>query len=224
VSTTGDKEFHFGRFRVTVPQSVLTKWAATPVDETCKIIESVTALYTSAKAEWTQAKDKPTLEGIRALFECFPAKGDSLAKTIEKLENRELKKRVLWLLKFERYRALNRPPIAKLFLQAVMMAAADGDERFFKRLGERLKGKAIPFEAPAESTGLKKLLIEHWIVRQGICFCWFSDLALQNFLEQTDETYTPDAIRKTRERLRLRNLRRPIVRSLEIAGNRIRLR
>ena len=224
MNATSEKEFRFSKFRVMVPRSLLAKWAATSAEETCKIIESMTAVWVVANAEWKQAKFKPTLEGIRTVFECFPSKGDSLAKTVEKLANPELKKRVLWLLKFERYRALNRPPMAKLFLQAVMMAAANGDERFFKALGERLKDKPVPFKALSKSTALSRLLREQWIVKNGLCLCWFSDKALTDFLKKTHRAYTPDAVRKTRERMRLRKLRRPLVRSIATNGDRIHLR
>jgi hypothetical protein len=224
VHATGEKEFRFRKYRVMVPRSLLTKWAATSVEETCKIIESVTAVWAVANAEWKQAKFKPTLEGIRAVFDLLPSRTEPLTKTVEKLANPELKTRVLWLLKFERYRALNRPPMAKLFLQAVIMAAADGDERFFKALGERLKDKPVPFKAPSKSTALSRLLREQWIVKNGLCLCWFSDPALTDFLKKTHGAYTPDAVRKTRERMRLRKLRRPLVRSIATDGNSIHLR
>jgi hypothetical protein len=138
------------------------------------------------------------------------------------LRHRELKARVLSLLRFELHRDWSRSPIAPLFKQGVMWAADDGDQRFFKTLGETLKDKPIPRKVPRDNP-LKQILIDRWIVPKGICLCWFSDKALANFLRHTDQSYSPDAIRKTRERLRLRKVQPPIVRSVEITANRINL-
>jgi hypothetical protein len=144
--------------------------------------------------------------------------------TRKKLTGAEAKERVLWLLQFQGYRDWNRSPIAAAFRHAVAVAAIDGDQHFFKALGERLKEKPIPFKAPRKFSPPAELLLEHWIGRKGICFCWFSKQALTDFLAQTHESYTPDAIRKTYERLGLRKLRRPLVRSIQVEGKRIRLR
>ena len=208
---SGEKEFRFYNFRVIVPRSLLTKWAATSTEEVCAIIDSVTAVYAGANRGWKRAKFEPTLEGIRTLFE------------FENLENAELKKRVLWLLRFERYRALNQLPLAKIFKKAVVVAAREGDQHFFKAVGERLKKKALPFKRPSKWTELAALLTEHWIVKNGLCLCWFSDKAVTGFLKQTHKAYTPDAVRKTRERMGLRKLRPPLVRSVHLDGNRIHL-
>src|SRR5262249_31908166 len=154
------------------------------------------------------------------VLQFLPAEGESLATSGTRLTDVQLKRRVLWLLRFSRYRTLNRPPMDRLFKQALAIAADDDDQAFFKALGERLKDKPIPFKSPSKPTPLTKLLLEHWIVKSGICFCWFSDNALTQFLKQTHESYTPDAIRKARERLRLYKLRHPIVRSVEKVDNR----
>jgi hypothetical protein len=140
-------------------------------------------------------------------------------------KHRELQERVLSLLRFGLYRDWSRSHIAPLFKQAVAWAADDGDQKFFKALGERLKEKPITLKAPRERSPLQEILIDHWSVPKGICLCWFSDKALQSFLALTDKTYTQDAIRKARTRLRLRKLGRPLVRAVEKLGpNQIRLR
>ncbi len=223
MNVSDEKQFRFRTFRVLVPQTLFKRWAAISTREKGRIIDSVRAVYAAANEEWKRAKFKPTREGIRTALELTPSIGETLTKTVEKLTNPELEKRVLWLLQFARYRAWNRSPIARFFQRAVTTAAADGDQSFFKALGERLKKKPILFKPPGEPTALKRLLLENWITSRGICFCWFSDKALTDFLKQTHESYTPDAVRKTRERLRLRKLRHPIVRSVEKVDNRIHL-
>ena len=157
-----------------VPRLLLKKWNATSINETREITESVLAFYAVTRAAWKDAEFKPTLEGIRAVLELVPSTGETLREAVGRLTNPELKRRVLWLLRFARYRAWNRSPIASLFQRAVAMAAVDGDQRFFKALGERLKDKPIPFEPPHETTALAKLLIDNWVVKDGLCLCWLA--------------------------------------------------
>lgn len=227
-----EQEFHFRGFRVAVPQSILKGWAAVPVDEVCKIMDSVLLVYVMQNHRWKGARVQPAvvatelntgeqmIKGLQILRE-----GSNLpVPSAKKLTSAEVKDRVLLLLQFKDYRAWNRSPIAAVFPSVVKLAALEGDQRFFKALGDRLKKKPIPFKAPRKFSPLAELLLEHWITRKEICFCWFSNKALTEFLKKTDETYSADAIRKAYERLRLRKLNPPLVRSIEAEGKRIRLR
>jgi hypothetical protein len=214
---SGGEIFRYNGFDVVVPRSVLKEWEAQAAKWE-QMIKVPLAHYALMRADWAMAKIKPIQEGMRCQSELIPEKGDSLLKKLKKLENPEVKERVLELLKYERYRAWNVFPVSEiLFMRAVMMAARDGDEDFFKALGERLKEKPIPYKPPHKPSNLTELLLLNWLANEGICFCWFSDKALRDFLESTGETYTLDAIKKAYARLnpKLPRLGRALVRSVE---------
>jgi hypothetical protein len=130
------QEFHYKGFTVMVPRSVLKAWEAQR-DKQFEMIEV-------SRAHYKRLKNKPITEGISCELEFTPQRGDSLFEIVKKLENRELKKRVLELLKYREYRAWHLSPINKLFRLALMMAAHDGDAAFLKALGERLKKPCSP--------------------------------------------------------------------------------
>src|SRR5436190_17264314 len=56
-----EKEFHFCGFRIAVPQSILKGWAAVPVEEVCKIIDSVSAVYAMQNLRWKGARVQPAV-------------------------------------------------------------------------------------------------------------------------------------------------------------------
>ena len=209
------QEFHYKGFTVMVPRSVLKAWEAQR-DKQFEMIEV-------SRAHYKRLKNKPITEGISCELEFTPQRGDSLFEIVKKLENRELKKRVLELLKYREYRAWHLSPINKLFRLALMMAAHDGDAAFFKALGERLKKPCRPALKLSE---LRSLLLLNWIDRTGICFCWFTDNALLKFIKLTEKDgapFTIDAIRMERDRLGLPKLKPALVRSIEQDGKRILL-
>jgi hypothetical protein len=209
----GDKEFSYNGFVVIVPRSVLKVWEA----QADKQLEMIKVLL----AHYARLRNKPITEGIRCTLEFGRVPGEPLSKTAEKLANPKVKESVLELLKYQHYRAWHLSPIRNLFTRAVTMAALDGDEAFFKALGERLKK---PCKPAFKVSDLNKLLLFNW-VGTGICFCWFSDRALLDFLDKTKEltggTFTPDAIRQALVRLQLPRLRPPLVRSVAKDGKRI---
>jgi hypothetical protein len=197
-----------------VPRSVLEAWEA----QRDKQLEMIEVL----RGHYARRKNKPITEGISCELEFTPQRGDSLFEIVKKLENRELKKRVLELLKYREYRAWHLSPINKLFRLAVMMAAHDGDAAFFKALGERLKKPCGPTLKLSE---LRSFLLLNWIDTE-VCFCWFSDRALLDFIKLTEKDgapFTMDAIRQERERLGLPKLKPALVRSIKQDGKRILL-
>jgi len=226
-----EQEFQFRGFRVAVAQSILKGWDAVPVEEKCKIVNSVRVVYAMQNIKWAGAKvqapalatEVQTGEQRNRGLELLRESVNLPVPPAKKLTIAEVKDRLLLLLQFKDYRAWNRSPIAAVFLDVVKFAAIEGDQRFFKALGERLKDKPIAFKPPRKFSPAAELLLEHWIARKGICFCWFSTRALTDFLQRTNVLYTPDAIRKTYTRLRLRKLKRPLVRSIEVNDKRIRL-
>jgi hypothetical protein len=231
--TRHEREFRFLGFRVAVPKPILKDWAALPTDKVCRIIDSVRVVYAKGNLKWESARAEPSVvarelatgEQAPTALQLYHAELKHQVFTRKKLTGTEAKERVLWLLQFQGYRDLNRSPIAAAFWHAVTVAVSDGDEHLFRALGERVKEKPIPYKPPRESSPPAGLLLEHWIVKKGICFCWFSNRALSDFLKQTQKSYyAPDAIRKAYERLGLRKLRQPLVREIEVAGKRIRLR
>ena len=231
--TRHEQEFRFLGHRVAVPKSMLKAWAAVPAPEVCRIIGSVRAVYAEGNLKWECARVGPSVvarelaTGEQALtaIQLYHDVLNQQQSTRKKLTPADVKKRVLWLLQFQGHRDWNCSPIAAAFRYAVALAAIDGDQHFFRALGERLKEKPIPFKAPRKFSPPAGLLLERWIAKKGICFCWFSNRTLSDFLKQTQKSYyAPDAIRKAYERLGLRKLRRPLVRGIEVEGKWIRLR
>ena len=206
--TRHEQEFHFLGHRVAVPKSILKGWAAVPAAEECRIIDSVRAVYIKRSLKWECARVGPSVvarelatgEQAPTALQLYHDFLKHQRSTRKKLTNAEAKERVLWLLQFGDYRDWNRSPIAASFRYVVAVAAIDGDQHFFRALGERLKEKPIPFKAPRKFSPPAEVLLEHWIVREGICLCWFSNRILADFLKQTDKSYMPDAIRKTYDR------------------------
>lgn len=234
------QEFDFRGHRVAVPKSILKGWAAVSTNEVCRIMLSVELVYAMQTIKWKCAKVGPSVvatelatgEAARTAHQAFHDFLNHKRSPQKKLTIAEIKERVLCLLQFQGYRDWNRSPIATAFLYAFAVAAIEGDQHFFKALGERLKEKPIPFKAPRKFSPLAELLLEHWIVREGICLCWFSNRALKDFLKQTThKSYTADAIRKAYERfglpklrLGLHKLRQPLVHSIQVEGKLILLR
>jgi hypothetical protein len=202
------------------------------VEEKCKIVDSVRIVYAMQNIKWAGARVQPAILATEVETGEQMTKGSQLFRkrlnfpvpSAKKLTIAEVKDRLLSLLQFKDFREWNCSPIAAVFSHVVALAAIEGDQRFFKALGDRLKEKPIPFKAPRKFSPIAELLLEYWVARKGICFCWFSNNALTDFLKQADKSYTPDAIRKTYERLPLCKLRRPLVRSIEVDSKRIRLR
>lgn len=122
------------------------------------------------------------------------------------MDDTSLKEDVLQLLKFKRYRRRwNKSPLRDLFCRAVMLAATEGDETFFKRLGRSLERKPMFFRKPAPSTQIERALVNDWISDHGFCLCWCSDQAIADLLGATKAYYCDfEAVRKARQRLRLR--------------------
>jgi hypothetical protein len=219
----GDKEFLYNGFSVMVPHSILEEWEANK-HEMIKMIYAVQTLFLRYRTDWVMAKLEPIREGIRCKSEFSPQNGDSLLEMGKKLENHGVKDRVLELLRYKHYRDWHKSPIKDLFTRAVTMAALDGDKRFFKRLYEKLRDPPIPYKPPRKLSPLSELLLFNW-VGEGICFCWFTAKALQDFLKETEVGWEPDAIRQARDRLKLPKLSRRLVRSVGKDGeNRILLR
>jgi hypothetical protein len=211
---TGYKEFQYNGFTVLVPRSILQAWEAQPdkKEEMSKV----------APALRDRMKRKPITDGIRLKLEFGRVPGEPLSKTAEKMMDPGVKKAVLELLKYENYRDWHTSPIRDDFMRAVAMAALDGDQAFFKRLGEILKK---PCKPTARLSKLRELLLSNW-AGTGICFCWFTDSALLNFIKLTEKDGTPflmDAIRQERDRLGLLKLKPAFVRSIKKNGKRILL-
>jgi hypothetical protein len=215
------RKFRFRRFTVNVPVSVVTKWEATPIDEFCKILESVSAAYSSLNDSWKRTRSEPIQKAIRWQLERKAVPGEGILQYHDRVTNPNSKDRVLWLLQFQRFRAWNHSPISDLFTQAVMIAALDGDEIFFRKLGRRLEEKPVPYKPTVTLSDLSQILLEHWAVKDGLCLCWFSDTALKNLLALTNRFHTADAVRKARKRLGLAKLTRPLILSVRREGDQL---
>jgi hypothetical protein len=202
-------EFQYNGFTVVVPRSVLKAWEAQP-DKQREMIKVL-------REHYDRLQNKPITEGIRCTLEFARVPGEPLSKTAEKMANPGVKKAVLELLKYQNYRAWHLSPIRNLFIRAVTMAALDGDEAFFKALGERLKKSCKPAFSISR---LKELLLLNWIGTE-VCFCWFTDDALLGFIKLTEKDGTPfttDAIRQERDRLGLLKLRPALEKNAQRVG------
>lgn len=211
--------FRFCKFSVSVPKTVVSTWREIPLDTLDKIHTSVLAVYRKDIAAWKSAKFAPIDEGITAELERKPRSGEPVTKSWERLADRRVKNRVLDLLRYGRFRRWNDSPIRSLFATAVGMAAMDGDAKFFMQLGRRLERNPISFRPPADHSPPAGLLRENWLTHNGLCLCWFSNDALVSLLSIIDKNYSPDAVRKTQERLGLRKLRKPLIRSVNRDGS-----
>jgi hypothetical protein len=213
--TTGrDKAFCYNGFTVMVPISVLDAWDAR--------LDKQREMIAVLRTHLARLRDKPISEGIRFKLEFGRVPGEPLSETAKKLANPGVKKAVLKLLKYGHYRDWHLSPIRYDFTRAVTIAAVDGDAAFFKALGERLKK---PCKPGFRISKLKELLLFNWI-GTGICFCWFTDRALLDFIKLTEKDgapFTMDAIRLERDRLELPKLRPALVRSIKQDGERILL-
>src|SRR5262245_62007616 len=153
-----EQEFQFRGFRVAVPQSILKAWDAVPLEEKCKIVDSVRLVYMRQNIKWNGARFQPAVvatelktgEQMNKGLQLFRQGLNLPVPPAKKLTIAEVKDRLLLLLQFKDYRAWNRSPIAVEFLRVVAFAAFEGDQRFFKALGERLKEKPIPFKPPGK--------------------------------------------------------------------------
>jgi hypothetical protein len=215
---SAQRDFVFGRFTVTVPEVVVIKWQAMPVEE---IIGSVLANYRNLRGVRERAEFKPILEAIRTELELDVKHAKNLTDLEARLKDHRIKERILSLLQFAHFREWNNSPIKVLFARAVGLAAMDGDDVFFRRLGRRLEEEPIPYKPPLEPNALSAILLEHWVSQHGLCLCWFSDNALTSFLAHTTGIFTVDAVRKAHERLGLVKLRRPLLRSVRREGDKL---
>ncbi len=194
------------------------------------IYKSVTEAWERAHEEWEDAKDVPIRQFLEAQRKFNPSIPDQchdfiaeLLKAGEHWSNREIKAAVLQLIKSSYYRTLNSPDVMPLIKSAVQMAVDDNDQNFFKRLGRELEKAALPYKPPKAQTPLECLLMAHWITDGdiGLHFCCFSDQALADFLHHIAPEASPtfDAVRKTRQLLRLKQTRRKLIKMVKQSGN-----
>src|SRR5260370_38708123 len=117
-------------------------------------------MINTLRAHYRRLRYRSIVEGVRCTLEFSPQKGDSLLQIGQKLENPEVKNRVLKLVQYGRYRAWHWSPIKDLFTRAVLMAARAGDQAVFKSLGGELKKQLKP---EVKRRKLNKLLRFKWV-------------------------------------------------------------
>jgi len=198
------------------------RWAKINNRDKLEIRRSVRLVYTAWLNELKAAEFKPTFEGIRITLTKDIQPGDKLPDIARKLDT-PVNDDVLELLKFSRYRHWNKSPLRDLFCRAVISAAMDGDATFFKRLGRILERKPVPFRAPAGATPLEEALVSDWITDEGFCLCCCSDQAIADLLTETKYSCDFQAVRKARQRLRLRKPSLKLVTSVRRDGDRLLL-
>ena len=210
------------RFLIQIPANILFDIQNLDPGEYSDICQSVTESWERAHEEWEAAADVPIrqfLEAQRKFDASIPDQPDDfiteVLKAGERSSNREVKDAVLRLIKSSYYRTLNRPDISPLIQNAVLIAVEDNDHEFFKRFGRELEKVANPYKPPKERTPLECLLMEHWITpgEIGLHFCCFTDQALSDFLHCVAPESGPtfDAVRKTRQRLDLKQTNQKLV-------------
>jgi hypothetical protein len=219
-------------FLIQIPANILFDIQNLDPAEWSDICKSVTESWKRAHEEWEAAKDVPIrqfLEAQRKFNPSIPDQSDDfiaeILKAGERSSNREVKDDVLRIIKSKYYRTLNSPDIMPLIQNAVLMAVEDNDHEFFKRFGRELEKVANPYKPPKDRTPLECLLMEHWITpgEIGLHFCCFSDQALSDFLHCVAPESGPtfDAVRKTRQRLDLKQTNRKLVNTAVCRGDSI---
>jgi len=210
-------------FLIQIPANILFDIQNLGDDEWCDIAKSVTESWKRAHEELEIAKDVPIRQFLEAQRKFSPSISDQyddfiteLLKAGECWSDRKIKDAVLRLIKSSYYRTLNSPEVMPLIKSAVQMAVDDNDQDFFKRLGRELEKRALPYKLSKDRTPLECLLMEHWIgdPREiGLQFCCFTDQALADFLHCVAPASGPtlDAVRKTRQRLDLKQTKRKLV-------------
>lgn len=219
-------------FAFQIPANILADIQNVDNGEMNAIVESVTNCWERAHKEWEAAKNEPIrqiLEADRKFNPSIPESCssddfvDELLKAGERQSDRGIKHTVLQLIKSSYFRTLNSPDIMPFITSAVEMAVKDNDHEFFKRLGRELERPAMPYKPPKEQTPLERLLITHWFTpgQMGLHFCCFTDEALADFLHcvAPESGPTLDAVRKTRQRLKLKQTERKLVKTIECKGD-----
>ena len=129
------------------------------------------------------------------------------------------------IVRARRTKVLNRPPLPKIIERAV----EQNDVRFLIRLGKALQSKPKSDEVEwSHCPPLMCFLVMNWVdpanFRQGLpVLCQFTDEALADYCAvafgQTVGDPSIDAIRKIRQRLGLKQVVKPRVRSVKLKGN-----
>lgn len=219
-------------FAFQIPANILVEMQNLDPGEWRCIRKSAIESWERAHKEWEAAADLPIrqfLEARRTFDPLIPDQCDAddfvaeLLKAGERGSDRRIKEAVLRLAKSSYFRTLNIPGIMPLVQSAVQMAVEDNDHEFFKRFGRELEKPASPYKPPKEQTPLERLLMAHWITDGdiGLHFCCFSDQALDDFLRLVAPKSAPslDAVRKTRQRLQLKQTKRKLVKTVEHTGD-----
>jgi len=219
-------------FDVEIPRGIILAFCEVGVGEKADVVESLGACWKRLNEEWRAAKLKPVVIGVRATAEFNPPVPEPGPDFISEMLRQEqcsndpkVKEEVLQLVRFCQYRQLNAPWIMPLMSRAALQAIRDNDHEFFKRLGRQLEKTAITFTPPKEGTPLEKLLLEHWITQDeaGPQFCCFTDQALADFLHLVAPSANPtfDSVRKTRQRLQLRQTHKKLVKVSRCVGRKV---
>ena len=219
-------------FSFQIPANIHREIQNLDPDEMDDIYKSVIKTWDRAHEEWQAAGDVPFrqfLEAQRKFNLSIPVQYDDFVAEVLKVgkswNDRKIKDTVLRLIKSSYYRTLNSPDVMQLIKNAVQIAVDDNDHDFFKRFGRELEKPALPYNPPKEQTPLEHLLMTHWVMHGKIVLhlCCFTDEALNDFLHFVAPEACPtfDAVRKTRQRLHLKQTKRKLVKTVVSRGESI---
>ena len=215
-------------FLVQIPAHVVSTFQNLDPGDEADIVESLAECYRRLNEEWSNAELKPIMWWGDAQWKFFPpldrfTEGfpENFIKQSEAANNPAIKKEVLRLVRYSGFGGLNPPQIAPLLRLAVLQAIREDDEAFFKALGRVLDKPRVFSVKPKDRTGIEKLLLEHWIsqTKTDVQLCCFTDQAVDDFFRAIGISFTLDAVRKARQRLGLRAMRRKLIKSVERRGN-----
>ncbi len=216
-------------FQIQFPHKTLTAFRKLDPDIKADIVESLLPFYKVQRREIDEVRFAPLFGFFEARKEYAPPDDLSSGNLLEKwgkyeetTHNREVKTKVLRLLRYARFQQLSGE-VAPILRLAVSQAIDDNDHRFFKQLGRLLEKQPVIFDPLKEPTPAEQLLIEHWICQKekAVHLCCFTDAAIDDLLRAVGEQPTFDSVRKTRQRLGLQRLpeKFPFIRRVKREGD-----
>ena len=212
-------------FPVQIPANIVSVFQNPDEDEDREIVRSVVILLDGLFKKHQAAKDQPINDVVEAKQKFTPASSiidqyedifSVVPKAREYRNDRRVKDEVLRSIKH--FPTLNLPEIQPLITRAVLLAIEDNDHKFFCRFGRLLENpSSLPYTPPKSWTPLQRLVADHWVTSDDneLPFCYFSDQALADFLHLVAPKSNPtfDSVRKTRQRFKLRQGKKRLIKT-----------
>ena len=209
-------------FLIRIPKSIVSAFQKLDEDEDCAILRSASRVFDDREKKEKAVEEKFISTVIEAKNKFCPPPPDYYQmffepeKTREPSEGKGVKEAALKAIKL--FRDLNSPTLQPLYVKAVLTAIGDNDQQFFKQFGRGLEQSPSLPDRPKMLTQVQRLLINHWVFSDSnnLPFCCFTDAALAEFIQIItgdieSKNNTAYAVGKTRQRFKLRQTKRRLV-------------